>query len=284
MNTRRLNTFDEQETVISENNSSDGYSFNPYQAYVFPDDVHVDWYKELGSTNDLAIEYAKRDLKHSAVIVADHQTCGKGRFDRIWHSPEGKGLWFSIVKPFEYDLANVPQVTLIAAVAVAEVLKNNTGLDIGIKWPNDLLINNRKVCGILSELAPGSDIDNVYVIVGIGINVNMSSDDMSAEIKEKSTSLLMESGSELDRKKLLSDIIESFNKWFNIWLSNGFHEIREQWIKHNVTIGRMLEVNLWDEYYCGQAVGMDQSGSLEILDSNNVVRKINSGEVSLIFN
>ena len=127
-----------------------------------------------------------------------------------------------------------------------------------------------------------TNTDNVYMVIGIGLNVNLTSGDMPDIIRESATSLMIEHGTVINRRSLLNEILGNFIKWYDLWGREGFGPVREEWLRYNVTIGRSLEVNLWDEYFCGQAVGMDLAGSLEIVDSKNVLQKLNSGEVSLI--
>ncbi len=266
----------------SKNSESGRYPLHSFKSYLLSSGQEVRWYRELDSTNKLASEIVRSGVRQETIIVTDSQSQGRGRFDRVWHSPDEKGLWFSIVLPYTSDISRAAQITLLTAVAVTEAVKRVTGVDAGIKWPNDLLVDSKKLCGILTEMVMDSDSDNVSLIVGIGLNVNMSLEDMTEEIQSKSTSLFIESGVEINRKLLLAEIMESFNSWLSIWTNDGFELIRNKWIAYNVTIGKELKVNSWDEYYCGRATGMDEYGSLEILDSNNNLQKLNSGEVSLI--
>lgn len=266
----------------SKTPESGRYPLHSFKSYCLSSGEEVRWYREVDSTNKLASEIVKSGVRQETIIVTDSQSQGRGRFERVWHSPDEKGLWFSIVLPYYSEISRAAQITLLTAVAVTEAVKKITGIDAGIKWPNDLLIDNKKLCGILTEMVTDSKSDDVTVIVGIGLNVNMSLEDMTEEIQSKSTSLFIESGVETDRKILLAEIMKSFHSWLSIWINEGFDVIRNQWIAYNVTIGKELKVNSWDEYYCGRATGMDEYGSLEILDSNNNLQKLNSGEVSLI--
>lgn len=252
------------------------------EIYTARENIKVYWYREIDSTNLAAMEFVKKGICCPTVISADYQTNGKGRFERVWHSPAGKGLWFSIIQPYNYEIAIASQVTLLAAVAASEAVKNITGIRPGIKWPNDLMINGKKICGILTEMVSDSLNESVYLVIGIGLNVNLTTEDMPEIIREKATSLMVEYGTVLNRRSLLDEILRNYTKWYNVWSSDGFGPVRNEWLKYNVTIGRNIKVNLWDEYFRGEAVGMDMAGSLEIVDSNNEVQKINSGEVSFI--
>jgi len=244
--------------------------------------INVYWYSEIDSTNTAAVSFIKKGISDTAVIAADYQTNGKGRFERVWHSPPGKGLWFSIIQPYSLDIAAASQMTLLAAVAVSEAVENVTGVRPGIKWPNDLMIKGKKICGILTEMITDSCNDSVYLVIGIGLNVNLTTEDMPEIIRERATSLMIEHGAVINRRTLLDEILYNYTRWYSVWGKDGFGPVRNEWLKYNVTIGRNLEVNLWDEYFHAEAVGMDMDGSLEIIDSNNLVQKINSGEVSFI--
>ena len=250
--------------------------------YTAHNNINVYWYREIDSTNSAAREFILNGIRERTVIAADYQTNGKGRFEREWHSPAGKGLWFSIMQPYSFDIAAASQLTLLAAVAVSQAVQNIKGIRPGIKWPNALNINGKKVCGILTEMITDSYDDSVYLIIGIGLNVNLSTADMSESIRESATSLMIEYGSVINRRDLLDEILDRFTRWYDVWGKDGFSKVREEWLKYNVTIGRSLEINLWNDCICGEAVGMDMGGLLEIVDSNNVVQKISSGEISFI--
>jgi len=237
--------------------------------------------EEVDSTNAWAIDRIGHGLENGAVIVAEKQLSGRGRFDRIWHSPDGKGLWFSIMIRVNIPIEEISLVTLLTAVAVAESIEEATGLKAGIKWPNDILVNGRKVCGILTELVENDDPDASTVVIGIGINVNMTHEDMHRDIVSRATSLAIESGKTLPREILLKLIINRMNFRIRQWLTEGFDPVRESWISGNVTTGNIVKVDSFNEQFCGYATGIDRDGSLIVLTEERELRKVSSGEVTL---
>lgn len=238
------------------------------------------YYPEVESTNEVAISVAQNGGPEGTVIIADKQTKGQGRLQREWYSPKGKGLWFSIILKPNIDPIKVSQLTLVAAVATADAVNKVTGLSPGIKWPNDLLINGRKFCGILSEGQIGNEgID--YVILGIGLNVNLDFYDFSLDIRSKATSLKIEAGKHIERTQLFREILCQLEKWYEVWLREGFEPIGLAWKERNITLGQLVQVNSFQEVFDGKAIDIDNEGALIVKDKNNKIYHFNSGEISL---
>lgn len=238
------------------------------------------YYPEVESTNEIAISVAQNGGPEGTVIIADKQTKGQGRLQREWYSPKGKGLWFSIILKPNIDPIKVSQLTLVAAVATADAVSKVIGLSPGIKWPNDLLINGRKFCGILSEGQIGNEgID--YVILGIGLNANLDFYDFGLEIRSKATSLKIETGKHIERTQLFREILCQLEKCYETWLREGFEPIRLAWKEKNITLGQLVQVNSFQEVFQGKAIDIDNGGALIVKDKNNKIYSFNSGEVSL---
>jgi len=236
------------------------------------------YYREIGSTNHVAKELAEMYEPEGTVIIAEQQTNGEGRLGRKWVS-QGEGLWFSVILRPKRDSADAPQITLLAAVAVAEAIMNKTNLTSGIKWPNDILINGRKVCGILTEFYAKEE--DYSVILGIGININISLADLGDELKETATSLSLELGSNINRLELLKEVLVQLEKWYIKWQERGFEPIRQAWKEYNITIGEKVTISSLQEKIHGEALDIGDTGALILRDEEGKIKSFDFGEVSL---
>lgn len=238
-------------------------------------------YASLDSTNVRAAELAALGAREGTLVVADRQSAGRGRMKRVWDSPAGGGLWFSLILRPNVQPEHGAQLTLVAAVAVAVALREATCLKCAIKWPNDLLVNGRKLCGILSEMVL-DDSEIAYAVVGIGLNVNLRKEDFSGELADAATSVCLETGRIWDRNAVLQAILASFETWYGIWLENGFERIRVEWLKRSCTIGNLVKVRDDDqEIFSGIAEGMDVDGCLIVRDKDGITEKFDFGEIHL---
>lgn len=242
------------------------------------------YYEEkVGSTNVLARDLAIKGAKNGSVVVSDCQEKGKGRNGKIWKSPCGCNIYMSlIIKPkFSPEVAH--GMTIIAAVSVADSIAELTSLDPQIKWPNDILINNKKVSGILTEMSTQNKVID-YIVVGIGINVNMRKDQIDEEIKDIASSLLLESSTGndknlIDRNKLIATIINKFDKYYEMFLSTGLSSVLQHYQKYFIMMGKDIEVNLRGQKVKGKVVGIDSKGALLLKTGENELEKIVSGEI-----
>ena len=233
--------------------------------------------KTVDSTNDEAKRMAANGAPSGLIIAAENQTGGKGRLGRSWCSDSG-GLYFTLLLRPELPPADIAGITLSAGYAVCLAIREYTGLDALIKWPNDVIIGNRKVCGILTEMAAQSDrID--YVVIGIGINVNHS--EFPGEIKNKATSLFIETGERIDRNKLFRLVIEKLDKVLGSFLFSLSAEDMEGFKDLCATMGRRVTLERSGVTISGEAVDITSSGELVIKDDNGKEYNINSGEVSV---
>ena len=180
---------------------------------------NIVYYDSVGSTNSIAKELAESGEQHGTVVISEEQTTGRGRLGRNWISPKYKGISMSIILRPKIVTENISQITLIGAAAVYKAILK-MGIRTSIKWPNDIVLNSKKVCGILTEMS--GEIDRInYLVMGIGINVNLEEKDLPMDLKDMATSLKIESGKYVDRKLLLANVLNIFEKLYNDFVLNG---------------------------------------------------------------
>lgn len=237
----------------------------------------IEWHDRLGSTNACMRErfYASGKITSGLVIAAREQTSGRGRQERVWLSSPNTNLCFSLFLEADAELIKVPSLTMAAALGVTDML-NSKGIRAVPKWPNDVLVNEKKICGILSERVEQNS--NHGIIVGIGLNVNMSSEEADA-IDRPATSMLIESGKAFDPEQILTDLLPQLEYWMNEWASGGFPAIRRVWTEKAGPIGKKLSVHDGDIRKTGTLVGFGEHGEL-LLETDNGRETIWSGDVS----
>ncbi|MEA1945235.1 MAG: biotin--[acetyl-CoA-carboxylase] ligase [Euryarchaeota archaeon] len=228
-------------------------------------------FDEIDSTNVEAKELAESS-RDGTVIVAEKQLEGRGRMGRKWSSPPG-GIYLSMILKPGIPPDHIHRLTLVAGVAAAEVL-NELGLKAEIKWPNDILINEKKVCGILTEMDAEMDAVN-YVIIGIGINANTELDMFPPITMIGATSLSEELGREVNRVAITQNFLERFERHYVTFLKGDFHSVLEYWREHSSTIGRRVKIVTKFRTIVGEAVGIDHDGALIVeLDSGSIEKEI----------
>lgn len=233
----------------------------------------------LDSTNILGKELAEQGAMEGTVIIAEKQTSGKGRLGRSWYSPAGEGLWFSVILRPHIDLAEVAKITLMAAVAVTKAIRRNTGSPVGIKWPNDILLNGKKLVGILTEMNAETDKIN-YLVIGIGVNINLTPAKLPPEINGIAVSLT-EDSVKVSRINLLADILTELDSLYREFSSGNYEEILSQWRQMSVTLNRMVKIKGLNYAEEGFAVDIDDSGALLLKTEDGSLKRIYSGDVSL---
>ncbi len=233
----------------------------------------------VASTNSVAFKRAIDGAPHGEVVIADEQTAGRGRRGRSWVSPPGCNVYLSVVLRPEIDPARAPELTLLTAVAVAETLRE-AGVRASIKWPNDLLVDGKKVGGILTELS--ADVDRTaFVIVGIGINVNSSVDAFPVDVAQFATSLQMARGGEqVPRALLTAALLTKLETWFDTWTDEGFEPVRVAWKSLSATLGHEVLVRNDAREVRGLAIDIDATGAL-LLECGGAVERIVSGDIEL---
>jgi BirA family transcriptional regulator, biotin operon repressor / biotin---[acetyl-CoA-carboxylase] ligase len=237
-------------------------------------DIH--YFKEVDSTNDVAKYLAEDGAEEGTTVIAEIQNRGKGRRGKTWISPPG-GVWMSIILRPDIPPFNAPQLTLVTGVAVAETLKKECNLDVGIKWPNDILIGNKKVCGILTEVDASIEKVN-YVVVGIGIDMNVDVPLFPPDLQKGATSLKNELNTEINGAILVQKFLLEFENIYNEFKEGKFPEILKEWRSLSKTIGNNVEVRSRGKTIRGEAVGINKEGILILELEDGTLRKIISGE------
>jgi len=242
----------------------------------------VIYYDTVASTNDVAKKLAAEGCPEGTVVVAEEQTEGRGRLGRKWFSPRGKNVMFSVLLNPTVNLVQLPQLTMLAAVAVAGAVCALTGLKAGIKWPNDLLLNEKKVCGILSEMY--AEVNRVnYLVIGVGMNVNVDEEEFPPDIGTTATSLKIAAGEKINRAGLLQEILRQLERYYLDWQQHGFAPVLEEWKKSSINLGRRVRVISSGEVWEGICEDVDSDGALLLRLPGGSVKRFVAGEVSLRF-
>ncbi|WP_433946468.1 biotin--[acetyl-CoA-carboxylase] ligase [Paenibacillus sp. SN-8-1] len=240
---------------------------------------HLKLLEVTTSTQEEVRKLAEEGAPEGTLVIAEEQTGGRGRLGRKFFSPSGKGIWMSLLLRPDRPLSCAPQLTLLAAVAVCRAIKSATGVESGIKWPNDLLVQGRKICGILLE-SVAEDERIRYCIAGIGINANMTMEDYPEELRSIVTSLQMESGKAVDRAVLIGAVMSELEQLYKLYLEEGFTPIAHLWEALSVTINREVTLNTSRGIVSGYATGIDGNGAL-ILENEGEKFTVFSGDVQL---
>lgn len=236
---------------------------------------------EVTSTNDYAFRLAAGGAPEGTVVIADRQTKGKGRMDRVWQSPPRANLYASVILKPPVEPAQAPQITLLAGVAVADALALYCPREVTLKWPNDVKIRGRKVCGILTEMKTMRGIID-FVVVGIGINVNVKRDELDDAFRNAASSLREEVGRELSRLDLTENLFAHLEDLYGKYIREGFGPIRDRWLSYADIMGKLMQVVFGDEIREGVAVGIDEDGALLLRDETGTVRRILAGDASVM--
>jgi BirA family biotin operon repressor/biotin-[acetyl-CoA-carboxylase] ligase len=231
-------------------------------------------FKKLTSTNDKAREFAKKGY-HNLAIIAERQEKGRGRFNRRWDSDLG-GLYMTLLLK-ENNLEKARYLTLIASVSVAKSIMKLSNLKADVKWPNDVLVNDKKICGILTETISGKES---YALVGIGLNVNQKN--FPGNLANKSTSLNLELNKKFDIKKVSNILLKEFNILYSSYKNKKYSKIIEIWKKYSHTLGKNVKVKTLAGKYTGKAVNIDKDCNLTIKLKNGKIRKITEGDIFVI--
>ena len=239
------------------------------------------WFDSTDSTNTRAKALAQQGAPHGTVLIADHQTGGRGRMGRNFHSPSGFGIYMSVILRPGCAPADLMHLTCAAAVAMCDAVETSCGFRPGIKWTNDLVFGGRKLAGILTELAltPGGSVD--YAIVGIGINCCQKETDFPEEIRAIAGSLEYVSGKRFDRAKIAAAMMDALYR-MDQELLNQKQETLARYRRDCATLGKEVSVLKADGIpRHGRAVDMDDEGALVIRFSDGTTEHVNSGEVSI---
>lgn len=236
------------------------------------------YFAELASTNSQAWQLAEQGAADGEIVVAEAQSAGRGRLGRQWASPPFANLYLSIVLRPRLAPTEIAQVTLMAAVALADAVSGFIPNRPTIKWPNDILVDGKKLAGILTELA--CDENGVkFVILGIGVNVNYQPAAMPAAIGGRATSMLALVQSEVPREAFLTRLIQDLDRCYGVLESAGFSALAPRWESYFGLRGAAVKVAMVNETLIGRALGLDRDGALLVEDASGVRQRVLAGDV-----
>lgn len=235
-------------------------------------------YHSIGSTNTEAKKLAAEGAVEGTIIVSEEQISGKGRLGRNWVSPKSTGIWTSIILRPDISPFMASKLTLLGAAAVATALEE-MDINAHIKWPNDIVLNKKKACGILTEMS--GEIERInYIVMGIGINVN--AEDFPEEIKEVATSLKIEKGESIDRKILLSKLLNNFEILYKEFVDeNKFNKVIDICKRKSILLGSSVNIINGNKITRAKAIDIDEDGELVVEYEDKTIGKVISGEVSV---
>ncbi|NLP40611.1 MAG: biotin--[acetyl-CoA-carboxylase] ligase [Veillonellaceae bacterium] len=273
-----------------EAHSRRGYRLNETPDKLLPQEIRsrlttqiigreIRYFDNVASTNNEAKLLAANDCPEGTLVVAEAQNSGRGRLSRGWFSPWGKGIWMSVVLRPKFSPQEAPKCTLMAAVAINKAIRQVSGIDCGIKWPNDILYQGRKLVGILTEMSAEMDAIN-YVVLGMGINVNIAEGEFPDDIAEIATSVALASGKPVDRLELLSAILQQLEDIYQIATSEGFKAVLDEWRAQSITLGQAVDVVGFNRRFSGIAVNIDDDGAL-LVKMGDSIERVLAGDVSI---
>ncbi|HKY07517.1 MAG TPA: biotin--[acetyl-CoA-carboxylase] ligase [Candidatus Binatia bacterium] len=239
---------------------------------------HFHYFQEIGSTNTQARALAEAGAREGAIVIAERQTQGRGRLGRAWESPPFTNLYLSIVLRPTLAPRHAPQITLAAAVALVETAASFLSTAPAIKWPNDILVNGKKMAGILTEAACTAGRVE-YVVLGIGLNVNYRVEAMPDGLRERATSMAVLLGKNVSRESVLARLIRDLDRCYGELEDAGFEALRQRWEAHFGWRGRRVRVDLGDREVLGRALSIDREGALIVEDEQGRRQIIVAGDV-----
>ncbi len=238
----------------------------------------IRYFPEIASTNTVAMELAQKGAREGTVVLAETQTGGKGRLGRSWASPRGN-VYLSVVLRPTAPISKAPLIMLLGAVAVASAVHRYPGLEAGIKWPNDVLLAGKKVCGLLSEMSAEPDRIR-HVILGVGVNVNMDLRDLPSDVRLLATTLAASAGKRVDRTTFLQHLLDELDRWYATFLEDEA-AVLAAWRSLNITLGRRVAVGGGGPAIAGLARDVDEGGRLLVELDNGTVRRVAAGDVTI---
>ena len=256
----------------------------------------VEWHERLTSTNSVLLEWVRqgRELASGFVVAARQQTSGRGRYDRKWVAPAGKNLTFSFLLATGEQAEKMVSLTMAVALGVAEALEG-FGVEAHTKWPNDVLVAGRKICGILAELPPTGSADensctprlqidketqapNIAVVLGVGLNVNMSAE-VAASIDRPVTSILLETGEERPVESVLQPLLSKLEYWCSRWAQGGFETLKSTWCSRCEVLGDEVQIRDGGSTIRGVVEGFGDRGQLCLRLPDGRVTEVWSGDL-----
>ncbi|WP_338024211.1 biotin--[acetyl-CoA-carboxylase] ligase [Aquibacillus albus] len=234
--------------------------------------------KSVPSTQNIAHQLAQEGAQHGTVIIADEQTAGRGRLERKWHSMSEQGIWMSLLLRPKIPPIQAPQLTLLAATVLADILLKKVNVKAYIKWPNDIILNDKKIAGILTEMQAEQD-QIQYIVLGIGINVNQSHHEFPEELKSIATSLKIETNKTHNIRDLIQSILTTFEQTYDHYLQNGFHDIKMKWESFGYKLGETVNITTPNHTWNTTILGIESDGGLLIKNPDGKTEKIYSAEI-----
>lgn len=241
-------------------------------------DIRV--FQETTSTNDVVERLARDGVREGVVVFAEAQTRGRGRLGRKWVSPSGRGLWLSVLLRPDLRPQEATQLTVAAATALWRAIQATTGLSPEIKWPNDILFRGKKVAGILTEMS--AELDRVkHVILGVGVDVNLTISELPVELRKIATSLRIELGKPVARAELATNMLRELDRDYARVVGGGFAELADEWEGRCTTIGQEVTIAIGERRIRGRAESLDDDGALLVRTEHGHLERIIGGDVSL---
>ena len=237
--------------------------------------------RETGSTNEEAFRLAEEGAEEGTVVVAESQRRGKGRLGRHWVSPPGVNLYCSVILRPAILPVRAAQMTFLSSVAVARAITATTSLRPFIKWPNDLMINGRKVAGLLNEMSAETEKVN-FIILGIGVNINMRHEQFPDDLRHPATSLFLETGRPVKRTDFTRTLLETLDHLYGSYLEHGYGPIREEWQAHCNSLGRKVMITFQNSQVVGMAEGIDEEGALLVQLPEGRIERVLAGDVTIL--
>jgi len=238
-------------------------------------------YRETGSTNDTAFRLAEEGAKEGTVVIAEAQRRGKGRLGREWQSPPGVNLYCSVILRPPILPVVAAQLTFLSAVAAARAIESVTELRPLIKWPNDLLLSGAKVAGLLNEMSAETEKVN-FIVLGLGVNINMRQEQFMTELRHPATSLLLETGKPVSRLAFTRALLEALDDLYDVYLKKGYAPVREEWLGRCNFIGKSVRVTFRERELRGTAEGIDEEGALLVRISDGLLERVLAGDVTIL--
>lgn len=239
----------------------------------------ISYYDTIDSTNNEVKRQAENGAKQGLLVIAEEQTLGRGRRGRNWTSPKGQGIWMSfLIKP-DILPTDASMLTLVAALAMTSALRDVANINAEIKWPNDIVANGKKLCGILTEMSTETDAVN-YVVVGVGVNVN--TDGFPEDIAATASSVFLETGEKVSRSRIVAEFGQNFERYYKIFLQNcDLSELVDEYNSYLVNTGREIYVIEGQNKTVMRALGINERGELLAIAEDGTVKSIIAGEVSV---
>lgn len=257
---------------------------NPYSEIECGQPGHIGWrvhyFDEVGSTQRVAAELADQGADQGIVVIAESQSAGRGRMGRQWHSPPGVNLYMTIVLRPRIPVAEVPRLSLVAGVGVAEALETVACGMVALKWPNDVWLKGRKTGGIIAEAVTDARQQLACVLLGVGLNVNLPAADIPPELRDRATSVRAAIGRPCDRIELAATLFNRLDSRYMETETYGFGAVRSAWERYSALTGKSVTIVDGGTRLWGTVEGIDEDGAL-LLNADGRVRRILTGDVSV---